>query len=73
MATKKLTQSIIKQMVKSGAAIDLETMKKRPRPSQLELIGLSFGINGMNGGLFIGKNKKMYAITSRSSLLFEYA
>ena len=57
----------------AGATIDLETMKKRPRPSQLELIGLSFGTHGMNGGLFLGKSKKIYAITSRSSLLFEYA
>lgn len=72
MATKKLTQSIIKQMVKTGAAIDIDNMKKRPKMSDLTCIGVSYGVAGMNGALFLHKNGKMYAIPSRSSSLYEY-
>lgn len=72
MATKKLTQPIIKQMVKSGAAKDLEKMKNRPRPGELKCIGISIGLNGMNGALLMSNTKRLYAITSRSSLLYEY-
>ena len=73
MATKKITQKTIKQLVKEGAATDLEGMTKRPHPRELDTIGISYGTYGMNGGLFINrKTGKMYAITSRSSLLFEY-
>lgn len=71
--TRKITQKTIKQLVKEGAATDIEKMKKRPRTVDLELLGISMGINGMNGALFKHKNGKLYAIASRSSLLFEYA
>lgn len=48
-------------------------MTKRPGVTDLETIGISYGTYVMNGALFLHrKNKKMYAITSRSSLLFEY-
>lgn len=36
-------------------------------------IGLSFGIYGMNGGLFQDDNGKLYKITARSSNLFRLA
>ena len=73
MATQKITQKTIKDMVKSGAAIDLEKMQNPPKRRELEVIGISKGTSGMNGALFLhSKNKKMYAITSRSSMLFEY-
>lgn len=73
MASKKIQQKTIKDLVKQGAAQDLEKMTKRPGVTDLETIGISYGTYGMNGALFLHrKNKKMYAITSRSSLLFEY-
>ena len=72
MATKKITNKTIKDLVKTGAAIDISTMKKRPAHSDLTKIGVSHGTNGMNGALFLHKNGKMYAITGRGSLLFEY-
>lgn len=72
MATKKITQSTIKRLVKENAAHDIDKMKKKPARRDLELIGISYGIAGMNGALFLGKNGKMYAITARSSSLFEY-
>lgn len=73
MVTKKITQKTIKQLVKEGAAKDLEAMKTRPSKRDLDTVGISHGHYGMNGALFTHrKTKKMYAITSRSSLLFEY-
>lgn len=73
MATKKITQKSIKQLVKEGAATDIEKMTTKPKRSELELLGISYGTNGMNGALFHNrKNGKLYAITQRSSALFEY-
>ena len=72
MATKKITQSTIKSLIKEGAATDLDTLQKRPKREELSLIGISYGTYGMNGALFVNKKGKMYAIKSRSSLLFEY-
>lgn len=73
MATKKISLKSIKQLVKEGAAVDLEKMSKRPSVRELSCIGISLGANGQNGALFINKKTgKMYAITSGSSLLFEY-
>lgn len=72
MATKKITQSTIKSLIKEGAATDLDTLAKRPKREELSLIGISYGTYGMNGALFVNKKGKMYAIKSRSSLLFEY-
>ena len=73
MATKKITQKTIKQLVKEGAATDISPMKTRPSHRDLDVIGISYGVYGMNGALFINrKSGKLYAITSRSTLLFEY-
>lgn len=72
MATKKITLSQIKSLIKSGAAIDIDSMKIKPQQRKLKLIGISFGINGANGALFLHENGKMYAIKSRNSTLFMY-
>ena len=72
MATKKITQSTIKRLIKEGAAVDIDAMKTPPQRKDLNLIGISYGTAGMNGALFLHKNGKMYAIKSRSSSLFEY-
>lgn len=73
MATKKITQKTIRALVKEGAATDLETMKNKPSRKDLDLIATSFGTTEMNGALFTHrKTKKIYAITRRSSMLFEY-
>ena len=39
----------------------------------LEVVGLSYGVYGMNGGLFKDKDGNFYKITSRCSNLFRYA
>lgn len=72
MATKKITQSTIKRLVKEKAVHDIDKMTNRPAKRDLTLIGISYGVYGMNGALFLGKNGKMYAIIGRSSSLFEY-
>ncbi len=73
MATKKISQKTIKQLVKEGAATDIDKMAKRPKKSELDLLGVSKGASGMNGALFRHtKTNKLYAITARNSTLFEY-
>ena len=74
MATKKITLSAIKQLIKSGAAIDIDEIKgKKPAHGDLEKIGVSFGTLGMNGALFLHrKTRKMYAIKARNSTLMYY-
>lgn len=73
MATKKITRKNITDLVKSGAAIDFTYSQNKPKRSDLRVIGISYGTAGMNAALFLNeKTGRMYAITSRTSLLFEY-
>lgn len=69
MATTKITQTQIKSLIKSGAAVDIDTLKVKPKQGDLKKIGVSHGIYGMNGALFLHKNGKMYAIKERNSTL----
>lgn len=69
----KTTQREIKQLIKAGAAIEL-TDTNTVKHSELTCIALSFGIYGMNAGLFRHDTTgQLYAIPSRSTLLFYYA
>lgn len=72
MATKKIKLSTIKQLIREGAATDLDKLKNKPPKKELEKIGVSYGQTGINGALFLGKNGRMYAIINRSSTIFEY-
>ena len=72
MATKKITQSQIKSLIKTGAAIDIDSLRNKPPKIELEKIGVSFGIHGKNGALFLHKSGKLYAIKSRNSTLSQY-
>ena len=72
MKTKKITQKTIKQLIKEGAATDLEKMRSPIPRHQLKCLGISTGIYGINGALYLGNNGKLYAIASRSSMLLEY-
>lgn len=73
----KLTQKEIKNYVTLGLATDithtsLDEIYKMA--SNLVTVGRSFGINGMNGGLFKDYiTGKLYAITTRNSNLFALA
>ena len=69
----KTTQREIKRLIKVGAAIEL-TDAKTINAGRLEVVALSFGVYGMNGGLFRdNESGQLYAIPSRNSILFYYA
>ena len=68
----KFTQKQLKEMAKNKIATDI-THEEQEKVQNLNVnkIGLSFGINGMNGGLFQdNETGRLYVITSRSSNLF---
>lgn len=71
---KKLIQKEIKRLVKTGAAVDITTWDsekiKELQNKDIKKVGLSFGIYGMNGGLFKDKGGNLYAITERTGNLF---
>ena len=68
---ERYTQSELKQLVKQGLATDITNVEVTSDMYNLEKVGVSFGINGMNGALL--KNKKTgeyYVITARNTNLF---
>lgn len=68
----KTTQKEIKRLIKSGAAIEL-TDAKTVNAGRLQTIALSFGIYGMNGGLFRDtETGQLYGIPRRDGILFYY-
>lgn len=46
---------------------------KKEKIDGLEVVGISYGVYGVNGGLFKDKDGNFYKITSRCSNLFRYA
>lgn len=68
----KTTQREIKRLIKAGAAIEL-TDTKTVNAGRLQTIALSFGIYGMNGGLFRDiETGQLYGISRRDGILFYY-
>ena len=69
----KTTQREVKRLIKSGVAIEL-TDTTTVKHSELTTVALSFGVYGMNAGLFRHDTTgQLYALPNRSSLLFYYA
>lgn len=69
----RTTQSELKRLIKVGAVIELTDTNTIPA-GRLETVALSFGMYGMNGGLFRDyESGQLYAIPCRSSILFYYA
>ena len=67
---KKYTTRQLKELVKTGAAIDVtDAISKTAITEWYDKIGYSKGINGQNGLLMKGKSGKLYAITSRSTAI----
>ena len=56
---KRITQKEIKRLVALGVAEDIT------------YLSFSTGVYGMNGALFKDESGKLYAITSRTSTLFQ--
>lgn len=70
LAMKKYTTKQLKELVKTGAAIDVtDAISTTAIPEWYDKIGYSKGINGINGLLMKGKSGKLYAITSRSTAI----
>lgn len=68
----KTTQKEIKRLIKVGAAIELTDTYTIPA-GRLETVALSFGVYGMNGGLFRDyKSGQLYGIPRRDGILFYY-
>lgn len=69
----KTTQREVKRLIKLGAAIELTDTKSAPA-GRLEAVALSFGVYGMNAGLFRDRETgQLYAIPRRDGILFYYA
>ena len=73
----KLTQKEIKRFVSLGLAENItnysfEDCNILRRNADLETVGISTGVYGMNGALLKDRNTgDMYAITARTSSLFQ--
>lgn len=75
----RYTQKSIKSLVSAGAAIDITNhdgyMQEQLEALEgdLDCIGYSHGVYGVNGLLLKGRNSgTLYAITTRSSAIFLY-
>lgn len=68
----KTTRKEIKTMVALGMATDITNAAYESLP-QLENVALSFGVYGMNAGLFRDDDGNFYAVLARNSLLFRLA
>lgn len=68
---QKYTQKQLKNLVKSGAAIDC-TYDRERRVNNYRQIGYSAGVYGCNGMLLQDQNGQLYAITSRTTAIYLY-
>lgn len=70
----KYTQKQLKELVKSGAAVDVTNADGRGAiPEDYRQIGYSCGVYGCNGILLQGcESGKLYAVTARSSAVFMF-
>lgn len=74
--TKRMTQKEIKRFVALGVAEDItylsfDDCNALRKAHNFTTLNVSTGVYGMNGALFKDENGKLYAITSRTSTLFQ--
>lgn len=76
---RKYTQRELKTLVRTGAAVDItshgtaEYKALIEKEKDLDKLGYSSGMYGINGGLLQGQETgTLYAITARSTALFIY-
>ena len=72
----KTTTKAIKEMVKANQATDItfadfETVDNILRLDHPVRVAYSVGIYGVNAALYKGESGKLYAVTSRSTTLFQ--
>lgn len=67
----KTTQRDLKNLVKSGRAIDVTNAgKKNAIPESYTQIGYSSGVYGCNGMLLQGESGQLYAVTQRTTAIY---
>lgn len=67
----KTTKRELKQMVKSGRAIDVTNAKERSEISEnYRQIAYSSGLYGCTGMLLQGESGQLYAVTDRTSAIY---
>lgn len=64
----KMKKKDLKNLVKSGVAVDITTAAEWPQG--LERIATSNGVYGLNGALYKDKQGQLYAVTARTANLF---
>lgn len=76
---RKYTQRELRALVRTGAAVDItnhgtaEYKTLREKEKDLDKLGYSSGMYGINGGLLQGQETgTLYAITARSTAAFIY-
>ena len=74
--TERMTQKEIKRFVSLGAAEDIthlsfDACNALKEAHNFTTLNVSTGVYGVNGALFKDENGKLYAITSRTSTLFQ--
>lgn len=74
--TKRMTQKEIKRFVALGVAEDITYLSFNDcnalrKAHSFTTLNVSTGVYGMNGALFKDESGKLYAITSRTSTLFQ--
>lgn len=76
MKIKRMTQKEIRNLVSMGVAADITYMNFKDCQNfmdshNLTTLNVSTGAYGMNGALFQDEGGKLYAITPRTSALFQ--
>lgn len=76
MKVKRMTQKEIRNLVNMGIVADVtymnfEDCQNFMNSHRLTTLNVSTGAYGMNGALFQDEAGKLYAITSRTSTLFQ--
>lgn len=74
--TERMTQKEIKRFVTLGVAEDItyfsfDDCNALRKAHSFTTLNISTGVYGMNGALFKDESGKLYAITSRTSTLFQ--
>ena len=74
--TERMTQKEIKRLIALGVAknityLSFDTCNALREAHNFTTLNVSIGVYGVNGALFKDENSKLYAITSRTSTLFQ--
>lgn len=70
---EKYTKKQLRNLVATGAALDITNSVTRAIPENYSQVGYSCGVYGCNGMLFKGlETGRLYAITDRTTAIYLY-